>query len=81
MIDAVLTDRKLFLLLAFCGVPVCIMDFIAGSICVCVCVIPTLMLALSDRLIYVWIRVLGNGKKGPVSAACQEGVEIRDSCH
>ena len=64
---------------------VCVCACVCVCVCVCLhaqpCVIPTLILGLSDRLIYVWLRVWGIGKKGPVSAACREGVEIRASCH
>ncbi len=60
--------------------------FVSKCVCVCVylhaqpCVIPALILAMSDRLIYVWLRVWGIGKKRPVTAACRQGVEIRASC-
>lgn len=46
--------------------------------CVCVCVISPLIQAMSDRWIYVWLRVWGIGKKGAVAfrAACREGVRL-----
>lgn len=36
-------------------------------------VLLTLIMGVSDRLIYVWLCVWGIGKKGLVSAACREG--------
>lgn len=42
------------------------------------CVIPTLMRAMSDRLIYIWLHVWGTAKKGYVSAFCKEGLGVTE---